>query len=183
MLYATEVTTAEELMQIHELNQQNLKTNLSIKEKEEQGFVTWLYPVSLLQKMHAIAPSVIVKDENKVIGYALVTPIQAGIFHSDLQTMINNLEKHSYNHKPLSSYSYYIMGQVCIDKEYRGKGIFNMLFQKHKELYRNKYELLVTEISTKNYRSQKAHEKIGFTTIHKYADALDEWNVVVWDWR
>ena len=74
------------------------------------------------------------------------------------------------------------MGQVCIDKDYRGKGIFNILFQKHKEVYSNAYELLVTEISTKNYRSQKAHEKIGFTTIYTYSDALDEWNVVVWDW-
>ncbi len=58
-----------------------------------------------------------------------------------------------------------------------------MLFKKHKELYSGKYELLVTEISTKNYRSLKAHEKVGFTTIHTYTDALDSWNVVVWDWR
>ncbi|MGI8582907.1 MAG: hypothetical protein ACR2KX_11945 [Chitinophagaceae bacterium] len=36
-------------------------------------------------------------------------------------------------------------------------------------------------IKTKNYRSQKAHEKVGFITIHTYNDALDEWNVVAWD--
>ena len=97
--------------------------------------------------------------------------------------MIDNLETLSFNGKPLSSFSFYIMGQVCIDKDYRGKGIFNILFQKHKEVYSNAYELLVTEISTSNYRSLKAHEKIGFTTIYTYSDALDEWNVVVWDWQ
>lgn len=182
MLYATEVTTDEELFQIHELNRENLKGNISQQEQEEQGFVTWLYPISLLQQMHEIAPSIIVKDEDKVVGYALVTPVEAGSFHPDLQTMMDNLETLVYNGEPLSSYSYYIMGQVCIDKEYRGKGIFNMLFQKHKELYSSTYELIVTEISTTNYRSQKAHEKIGFTTIHTYSDPLDEWNVVVWDW-
>ena len=97
--------------------------------------------------------------------------------------MIDNLETIDYKGKPLLAYSYYVMGQVCIDKEYRGKGIFSMLFQKHKEIYSDQYELLVTEISTKNLRSQKAHEKVGFTTIYTYTDTVDEWNVVVWDWR
>lgn len=183
MLYATEVTTDEELIQVNKLNQQNLKTNLAEQDQQEQGFVTWLYPVQLLQQVHAIAPGIIVKDNDKVVGYALVTPVEAGSFHPDLKAMMNYLETINYKDNPLSAYSYYIMGQVCIDKEYRGKGIFNMLFQKHKELYSNKYELLVTEISTANYRSQKAHEKTGFTTIHNYKDDLDEWNVVVWDWN
>ena len=183
MLYATEVTTQDELLQIHEMNRQNLKGNISQEEQEEQGFLTWLYPVSLLQQIDELAPSIIVKDEDKVIGYALVTPVEAGSSHPDLQAMIDNLETVDHKGRPLSSYSYYIMGQVCIHKDYRGKAIFNMLFQKHKELYSDTYELLVTEISTTNCRSQKAHEKIGFNTIHTYSDALDEWNVVVWDWR
>ncbi|MBA3675072.1 MAG: GNAT family N-acetyltransferase [Chitinophagaceae bacterium] len=183
MLYAKEVTTQDELIQINKLNQQNLTTSLSKQQQEEQGFVTWLYPVSLLQQMHNIAPSIIIKDDNAVVGYALVTPVEAGTFHPDLKRMIDNLEPLDYKGKQLSSYSYYIMGQVCIDKYYRGKEGFTMLFQKHKKLYSDKYELLVTEISTKNYRSQKAHEKVGFTTIYTYSDDLDRWNVVVWDWK
>lgn len=183
MIYTTEVTTDNELIQINELNQKNLKTSLSKKEQEEKGFVTWLYPLSVLHQMHTLAPSIIVKDDDKVVGYALVTPLEAGHFHPALQIMINNLQALSYKGKPFSSFIYYIMGQVCIDETYRGKGIFKMLFKRHKELYKGAYELLVTEISTKNYRSQKAHEKIGFTTIYTYRDTLVEWNVVVWDWR
>ena len=183
MLYTTVVTKDDELIQINRLNVQNLKTNLSKQEKEQQGFVTWLYPVSLLEDMFKIAPSIIVKDDDAVVGYALVTPKEAGNFHQDLRTMINKLELIDYKGKPLSSYTYYVMGQVCIQKNYRGKGIFEMLFQKHKEIYSREYELLVTEISTANYRSKKAHEKVGFKTIYTYSDDLDEWNVVVWDWR
>ena len=183
MLYATVVTRDDELAQINSLNVQNLRATLSKQEREQHGFVTWLYPVSLLEDMHKIAPSIIVKDNDAVVGYALVTPKEASSFHHDLRTMIDKLELISYKGKPLSSYTYYIMGQVCIQKNYRGKGIFEMLFQKHKELYSSEYELLVTEISTANYRSKKAHEKVGFKTIHTYSDDLDEWNVVVWDWR
>ena len=124
----------------------------------------------------------IVKDDDIAAGYALVTPREASTFHPDLKTMINNLETLAYQNKPLNAYAYYIMGQVCIDKAYRSKGIFNMLYLHHKKLYSNKYELLVTEISANNHRSQKAHEKIGFKTIYTYHDAMDAWNVVAWDW-
>ena len=49
--YATEVTTHEELVQINRLNQHNLRTYLSKLEQDEQGFVTWLYPLPLLEAL------------------------------------------------------------------------------------------------------------------------------------
>ncbi len=183
MLEVTVVTTEDELAQIHQLNQLNIKQNLSEKEKEEEGFVSWLYSIDLLQDMHKLAPSVIVKDNDKVIGYALVTLKEASEFHPDLQTMINNLQPLHYKGKPLFTYSFYCMGQICIDKNYRGKGVFKSLYQHHKKIYQKQFNLLVTEISTTNLRSQKAHEKVGFKTIHTYRDIMDKWNVVVWDWQ
>lgn len=182
MIYSTIVTSDEELWQIHKLNQQNLKANLSISQQQEHGFVSWLYSYELLKQLHVIAPSIIVKEDDKVVGYALVTPIRAGEFHPDLQAMINKLQTIEYKNKPLSSWQYYIMGQVCINIDHRGKGLVAMLFKKHTELYKEKYDLLVTEISTSNLRSQKAHENVGFKTIDTYKDALDTWNVVVWEW-
>lgn len=182
MLHATTVTKEEELNEIYRLNQQNLKQHLSAEEKQKEGFVTWLYSPRLLRQMHGLAPSVIVKDGNAVVAYALVTPKEAGAFHPDLQAMVDNLGPLFYKDQPVFTYDFYCMGQVCIHKDYRGRGVFNMLYQKHKEIYSTKYNLLVTEISSSNLRSQRAHEKVGFTTIHSYRDSLDEWNVVVWDW-
>ncbi len=66
MLEATVVSTKDELEQIHQLNQLNLKQNLSGKEKKEEGFVSWLYSMDLLQNMHKLAPSIIVKDNDKI---------------------------------------------------------------------------------------------------------------------
>jgi RimJ/RimL family protein N-acetyltransferase len=183
MLEATIVTSEDELAQIHQLNQLNLKQNLSEKEKKEEGFVSWLYSMKLLEQMHKLAPSIIVKDEDKVVGYALVTLKEAREFHPDLRTMITNLQPLHYNGKPLFTYSFYCMGQICIDKNYRGKGVFNNLYKHHKKIYQTKFDLLITEISTHNPRSQKAHEKVGFKTIHNYKDVMDEWNVVGWDWQ
>ncbi|MDB5231258.1 MAG: family N-acetyltransferase [Chitinophagaceae bacterium] len=182
MLLPTIVTNEEELEQIYQLNQQNLKSNLSVEERNEQGFVTWLYSKELLNNMHRLAPSVIVKDEEKVVGYALVTLKESRAFHPDLKTMLDHLEELSYQNKKFSLHNYYLMGQVCIDKAYRGRGVFEMLYQHHKKIYGNRFDMLITEVSTSNIRSQRAHEKVGFKTIHTYPDAMDEWNVIVWDW-
>ena len=182
MLYATIVSTETELEQIQRLNQQNLKNNISREEQEWEGFVSWSYSFDLLKKMHQQAPSIIVKDGDEVIGYALVTLLEASDFHKDLQTMISNLRSVQYNGKSLMLYRFYLMGQVCIQKEYRGKGVFNLLYQQHKNVYRKEYELLVTEIAANNKRSLRAHKKIGFDVIHTYPDGDQAWNVVVWNW-
>lgn len=182
MLVATQVTTEEELQQIHALNQQNLKQNISAEERAQEGFVSWLYSLDLLKQMHQLAPSIIVKDNDKVVGYALTTLPEARVFHHDLEEMFQGLETVAYKGQPLFSYRFYCMGQICIDKSYRGQGLVNSLYQKHKEVYSPQYDFLLTEISVRNPRSQKAHEKVGFRTIHTRTDAMDEWNVVVWEW-
>ena len=71
------------------------------------------------------------------------------------------------------------MGQVCVDKDYRGKGLFDLLYQKHKEIYQDQYDFVITEVSTRNHRSIRAHQRAGFQTINTYCDELDEWAVVI----
>ena len=97
--------------------------------------------------------------------------------------MMKNLADLKYEGSPLTNYGFYLMGQVCIRRDYRGKGVFEMLYREHKQTYSSQYDLLVTEISTSNHRSLKAHQKTGFKNIHTYEDAMDEWTVVAWDWR
>lgn len=183
MLVTTLVSTPNELQQIHELNQLNLRQNVSAEERQQEGFVSWLYNVELLEQMHQLAPSVIVKDGNDVVGYALATLPEARVFHHDLEEMFQGLEAVNYKGLPLFSYRFYCMGQICVAKEYRGLGLVNSMYQKHRQVYSPQYDFLLTEISTRNPRSQKAHEKVGFQTIHTRMDAMDEWNVVVWEWR
>ena len=149
---ATVVTTNEELQQIHDLNQQNLKQHLDSDEREKEGFVSWLYPVELLRQMQELAPTVIVKDENRVVGYALTTLKEASSFHPDLKIMFANLESLNYKDRPLFSYHFYCMGQICIARDYRGKGIVQMLYHKHKQTYGEEYDFILTEISTRNPR-------------------------------
>src|SRR5690242_1526806 len=114
-MLATIVTTSEELQQIVQLSDQNIRTKVSQEEKQSQGFVSWSYSLELLQKMNEQHPHVIVKHDNNVVGYALVALKEARHFHADLEAMIRHLDKIIYNTKKLSDYNYYVMGQICID--------------------------------------------------------------------
>ena len=53
------------------LQLENLSTRLSQEEKNEQGFVTIQHNLEQLQAMHAIAPHVLAKENDQVVGYVL----------------------------------------------------------------------------------------------------------------
>jgi GNAT superfamily N-acetyltransferase len=183
MLSATIVTTTAELQQILALQQRNLKQNISEGEKKEQGFVTMQSTLPMLESIHALAPSIIVKDGDKVIGYALVLLPEGRSLYPDLDPLFQLFETLQWKDKPVSHYRFYIMGQVCVDKDYRGQGVFDLLYQTHKEYYSENYDFIITDISSSNQRSIRAHERVGFKIIHTYRDVLDEWEVVLWNWE
>lgn len=111
MLTAKIVTTDREIDLISALSKANLKSTLSAEEKDKEGFVTWVYTPEILKAIHAVIPSVVVKDGDFVAAYCL----------------------------SLSPAS--------------------------------------------NPRSLKAHEKVGFRRIATHRDEMDQWDVVLWDWK
>jgi len=183
MLLITKASQFEELDQILLLQQKNLARNISQQEAIEQGYVTVIHTPGQLQKMHQLAPAILAKDDEQVVGYALSMPISCSKLIPVLEPMFASLENLVYKHRPLKSFSYYVMGQVCIDKAYRGLGIFDKLYAGHKDIYSSQYDCIVTEVATRNTRSLKAHQRVGFNTIHKYTDETDDWEVIVWDWK
>lgn len=177
------VTEIDELEGISILNHKNHKNSISAEEKISEGFVSWEYDIELLKKMNAIAPSVIARENEIITGYALTAFKEAALFHKELSLLIEKIDPVLYEGRPLSSYRYYLMGQICIDKSYRGMGLVEKLYHLHRELYGRQFDFIATTIATDNTRSVKAHERIGFKEIQKVEDHFGQWVLVVWDWR
>ena len=171
-----------ELEQILQLQEANHFSKLTDLQKKEQGFVTVQHELALLRLMNEKEQHVIAVDEDRVIGYALVMIKDMQNHIPVLQPMFKMFEKLSYGQMKLNEISYYVMGQICIEERYRGQGVFQNLYAYHKQSYRHKYKLCLTEVSTSNARSMRAHLKVGFETIHSYRDKTDEWNILCWDW-
>jgi len=136
----------------------------------------------LLQQMDELAPSIIIKNNGKVVAYALVMLRSCRDLIDALTPMFAVFDDIQWNGKPLNDYKYYVMGQVCVAKDYRGEGLFQLLYHKHRDVYGPDYDFIMTEVALRNTRSLRAHERTGFRTIHTYKDQLDEWAVMLWDW-
>src|ERR1700709_316863 len=113
MLLAKQGTSTEELQQILHLQQQNLRGVKSESEEKDQGFVTVTHNLQILQQMHALQPSIIVKDDDALAGFALVMLKECASLVPELFSMYAGLSRLVYNGKPLSDYRFYVMGQVC----------------------------------------------------------------------
>src|SRR2546421_5632925 len=156
MLTVTTTTSTQELEQILKLQQLNLIRNISPAEMRMEGFVTMCHTRQILQQMHDLAPTIIVKNDEQVIGYALTMLRECRSLVPGLEPMFVMFDKLRWKDKPLNDYAYYVMGQICIDKQYRGIGLFDLLYQKHKETYQSQFDFIVTEVSIRNHRSLRA---------------------------
>ncbi len=163
------------------LQQLNLPHRSSAEKIAQQGFVTVQHSLALLEKMNNAARHVIAKDGDKVVGYALVMLPSFQDMVPVLKPMFRKLETLSYFDTPLDSLKYYVMGQICIAEDYRGQGIFQGLYEKHKELYSSQFDLCITEVATRNPRSIRAHQKVGFEIIHTFTDETDTWHIIAWN--
>jgi hypothetical protein len=176
-------SSTNELEQILLLQKNNLLQHVGETERQSEGFVTLQHSLPILIQLHGLAPSVIIKDNNTVIAYALTMLNECRQLVPNLESMYAIFDKLTWKSSALSNHRFYVMGQVCIAKGYRGQGLFEMMYQHHKKIFQPQFDLLVTEIATRNRRSMRAHEKVGFQTLHTHKDELDEWAVVGWDWK
>jgi hypothetical protein len=177
------VQNNEELEGIRQLLEDNLGKNLSAEERIKEGFLTVAYSLEDLKRMHETEPGIIAKDNDKVVAYVLAMIPGLRKDFPILEPLFQLFEKINYNGKPVSTYNYLIVGQACIDKPYRGKGVFKKLYTAYSLRFRDKYDFAISEIATKNLRSMNAHKRIGFLPVYAYTgpDGVD-WTVVIQDW-
>jgi len=176
--------TRSELEQIIALQKANHFENLDAEEKQKEGFVTVQHSLVEIQQLNDIEKHVIAVAHGKVVGYVLAMTPKSKNDIALLVPMFAIFDSILYKGKPLSDYRYLVVGQVCIDKEFRGQGLFSNAYEFYKKLYREKYDFVLTEINIKNERSMGAHYKIGFNTIHQYQEPNGvQWAIVLWDWR
>jgi L-amino acid N-acyltransferase YncA len=171
-----------ELEGILALQRRNLKRCLSESEAEEQGFLIAEYNLAYLQQMQAQRPSVVAVDDGRVVGYALVVTqeVRKGLpFISDL---FDEIDRISYRGTLLAGTDYVVVGQLCVDKDYRGQGLVDRLYGCFRASLDDRYHCGVTDIARANRRSLKAHQKVGFEVIHAIEYEGLTWDVVLWDW-
>lgn len=180
----TQARTAADLEGIISLQQQNLAATLTDCEISSQGFVTVTHQLADLAQMNAIESHVIAKAGDKVVGYVLAMTPQSADNIPVLKPMFVLFQEIAFDNRKISDFKYLVVGQVCVDKMYRGTGLLDNCYAFYKKSFQDRYDFAITEIAANNLRSLAAHQRIGFRKIYCYtAPDQQDWVIVIWDWR
>lgn len=166
-------TTKDELQQILDLQHKNLYQNISEVERKQEGFLTVSHDLNFLVEMNDKVQHIIAKHNDKVVAYALS-------MHSDFANRIEILKPMfvKIDENIEEETNYIVMGQICIDKSYRGKGIFRNLYKTMQESLKNKFDYIITEVDKKNTRSINAHKAVNFKEFIAYYANNQYWSLI-----
>lgn len=165
-----------ELEGILDLQKKNSRLAISENEKITEGFVTVQHDMTILKKMNDSSAHIIAKFKDKVIGYALVMLKEYRDDIAVLRPMFSQIDKINYQT------SYFTMGQVCVDKEFRKQGVFRGLYNCMKSHLKDEFSMVITEVDRTNTRSLNAHKAIGFKHLRAYHSLGQDWELIYWDW-
>ena len=184
MINYTTANTRSDLEGILLLQNVNLALSLTREEIQSQGFVTVNHTYDQLKKLNDYEKHIIAKDKENVIGYVLAMTHHSKTDIPILIPMFTVFSTIMYAGKKITDYDFLVVGQVCVDKNYRRHGIFDNCYNEYEKHYKDKYDFAITEIASTNIRSLNAHRRIGFKEIHTYEGPdKTEWVIVLWDWK
>lgn len=149
------------------LQNKNLASVLKQDDKAD-GFLSASFSAEQFKVMDEDLCVVICADEEEVCAYVCVSSVAFNQKVPLVAAMIERFPFIMYEGKTLKTYNHAISGPVCIDKEYRGKGILLNLYQQVKLFLQEEHgelDLFTVLIAAENERSVYAHKKLGMEVV------------------
>ena len=169
------VDSNEELDQILELQRINFHSSISEEESKVEGFVTVHHNLEILKAMNEKCAHIIAISGSKVVGYALCMLKEFKEEIEALRPMFQQIDVCLNKNK-----TYLVMGQICIDKVFRKRGVFRGMYHFMKQEMSSQYNMIITEVDVANTRSLNAHYAVGFKLLKSYYSAPHNWKLLCW---
>ena len=144
----------EAILKLHAMYQ----VDTIAEEDKADGFITTSFSEEELTQLITFEQGLFVaEDQGEIVAYAMAA---SWVFWSKwpmFAHMIKALPGLSYHGIALTEENSYQYGPVCVRKDYRGKGVFQEIFEFALQAMSSRFEVLVTFINKINPRSYKAH--------------------------
>ncbi len=183
MISYSRVKSEKHLREILSLQSSNLKRNMGVEDIASQGFVTAEHTFEQLKLINDIENTPVAIFENKVVAYAIAMTKEAAAFMSIFDGLLEETEKIIFNNDRLKNYIF--VGQLCVHKDFRGIGVVPSLYNFFASELKAEYKYGITDLSSNNPRSLKAHQNSGFEMVKTFFDinTNEDWHIVLKDLR
>jgi GNAT superfamily N-acetyltransferase len=139
----------------------NTLSRMSVDEAMQFGFLTVPYSTDLLQRIIQLERPIKAEVDGRLVGYLIPHPV---CFRSipEFRCMIELEDALIYEGRPVADYHYIRVGQVLVDKDFRGRGVYKALYAEMKRRFKAEYEVVFTRVSKYNPMSHLVHQRLGF---------------------
>ena len=156
----------------------------SIKQEDKKdGFITTAFTKEQMVDLITLEQGLFIAVLNeKVVAYVMSASWNFWSRWPMFAYMIEDLPNLEYLSQKLSVENSYQYGPVCVDKEYRGSGVLEKIFDFARENMAKRFPILVTFINKINPRSYEAHtKKLKLEVIKEFSYNNNNYYELVYD--
>jgi hypothetical protein len=146
----------EDVPAILRLQSANHIANLAEEERKE-GFLSAEFTPEQVAAIAEDLGTMLAIVENKIAGFVCAFRREFNHGSSVLARMLDCYDHVQFDGKPLSSFNSYIYGPVCIDRDYRRRGLLRGLYEAQKKDLASRFDVGVAFVSRSNPHSLQAH--------------------------
>ncbi len=153
------------------------------EEDKKDGFITTAFTKEQMIDLITIEQGLFIAVENeKVVAYVMSASWNFWSRWPMFAFMVEDLPNLEYLGQKLSVKNSYQYGPVCVDKEYRGSGVLEKIFEFARQNMVKRFPILVTFINKINQRSFEAHtKKLKLEVIKEFSYNNNNYYELVYD--
>ena len=153
------------------------------QEDKKDGFITTAFTKEQMVDLITLEQGLFIAIENeKIVAYVMSASWKFWSRWPMFAFMMEDLPNLEYLGQKLTVQNSYQYGPVCVDKEYRGSGVLEKIFDFARENMAKRFPILVTFINKINPRSYEAHtKKLKLEVIEEFSYNNNNYYELVYD--
>ena len=153
------------------------------QEDKKDGFITTAFTKEQMIDLITLEQGLFIAVENdRIVAYVMSASWNFWSRWPMFAFMMEDLPNLEYLGQKLSLENSYQYGPVCVDKEYRGSGVLEKIFDFARENMAKRFPILVTFINKINPRSYEAHtKKLKLEVIKEFSYNNNNYYELVYD--
>jgi hypothetical protein len=155
----TSIGNSHDIEGILSLQEENLYNNLN-EVARKNGFVTTPFTVNQIEEIIKQNGIFVAENaRNMITAYAFAGSWKYFEQWEIFNFMVSRFPTLSFQQQKITTENSFQYGPICIDKNYRGTGLLNLIFEEMRIEFYKKYPFAITFINKVNTLSTKAHIK------------------------
>ena len=147
---------AADYKQILQLQSANYIANLT-EEERKSGFLSAQFSLEQTAKIAQDLGTMVAILDQRVVGFLCAFRNEFPSGSPVIAEMLLNYPLFRFEDRPLSGFTSYIYGPVCIARECRGRGVLRGLYEAQRKELAGRFEIGVAFVSHSNAHSLYAH--------------------------